>query len=219
MVGPELARRLVVPFVDRAIPTDVAARLSVPLGEALHHDEAVEGVFERILTSIAPAMQQYGSGPIRMMAGRDYSIATEQCIHQYAETGEGVILGRGGQFVLRDDPRALHVRLDGPRKARIAQGARIQGIDLATAEATLDETDRARDAYARHFYGADQCQATLYHVALDSTALPLDVCVEVIARAAEAFGRGNGSRVTGLAAAPRGSPRTAQRPAPWSRHP
>jgi hypothetical protein len=188
VVGPELARRLVVPFVDRAIPTDVAARLSVPLADALHHDEAVEGVFERILTSIAPAMQQYAAGPIRSIGGRDYSGATEECIHQYAERGQGVILGRGGQFVLRDDPRVLHVRLDGPREARIAQGARIQGIDLESAERTLDETDRARDAYARHFYGADPCQATLYHVALDSTAIPLDDCVEIIVRAVRAFG-------------------------------
>ena len=94
--------------------------------------------------------------------------------------------------MLRDHPRVLHVRLDGPREARIAQGARIQGIDVETAEATLDETDSARDAYARHFYGADPCQATLYHVALDSTAIPLDDCVELIARAAETFGRGDG---------------------------
>jgi cytidylate kinase len=190
VVGPELARRLVVPFVDRAIPTDVAARLSVPLGDALHHDEAVEGVFERILTSIAPAMQQYASAPIRSINGRDFSSATEECIHQYAERGEGVILGRGGQFVLRDHPRVLHVRLDGPREARIKQGARIQSVDLETAEATLNETDRARDTYARHFYGSDPCHATLYHVALDSTAIPLDECVEIIARAARTFRRG-----------------------------
>jgi cytidylate kinase len=187
VVGPRLAERLGVPFVDRAIPTDVATRLSVPLGEALHHDEAVEGVFERILTSIAPAMQQYGAGPVRTLAGREYSSATEQCIHEYADRGEGVILGRGSQFVLRHDPRVLHVRLDGPREKRIAQGARIQGIDLDAAERTLEETDRARDAYVRHFYGENPCHANLYHVALDSTAIPLDECVAIIARAAEKF--------------------------------
>jgi cytidylate kinase len=187
VVGPTLAERLGVPFVDRAIPTDVAARLSVPLGEALHHDESVEGVFERILASIAPAMQQYAAGPIRTRTGGEFSSATEQCIHEYAERGEGVILGRGGQFVLRDDPRVMHVRLDGPRERRIAQGARIQGIDLAAAESTLEETDRARDAYLRHFYGENPCHANLYHVALDSTAIPLADCVEIIARAATAF--------------------------------
>jgi shikimate kinase len=38
-VGPELAQRLDVPFVDRAIPTAVAERLRVPLDEAVAYDE------------------------------------------------------------------------------------------------------------------------------------------------------------------------------------
>ena len=33
-VGPKLAERLGVPFVDRAIPNEVAQRLAVPLTEA-----------------------------------------------------------------------------------------------------------------------------------------------------------------------------------------
>jgi cytidylate kinase len=187
IVGPELARRLVVPFVDRAIPSEVAARLAVPLGEALRHDESVSNVLERILMSLAPAMQPYAPEQVRTIPGREFRTATEACIHEYAEGGAGVILGRGGQFVLQGEPGVLHVRLDGPRERRIEQGARIQGIDRAAAEQTLDETDRARNAYVKHFYGSNPCDAKLYHVALDSTAIPLDEVVEILARAAEAF--------------------------------
>jgi hypothetical protein len=38
-IGPALAERLGVPFVDRAIPGAVAERLSVPLDDAAAHDE------------------------------------------------------------------------------------------------------------------------------------------------------------------------------------
>ena len=38
-VGPEVAERLDVPFVDRAIPTAVAERLAVPLRDAVDRDE------------------------------------------------------------------------------------------------------------------------------------------------------------------------------------
>ena len=50
-VGPQLAERLGVPFVDRAIPTEVAQRLAVPLTEAIHHDESAGSVmmFEETL--------------------------------------------------------------------------------------------------------------------------------------------------------------------------
>ncbi len=40
-VGPAVAERLGVPFVDRAIPTEVAERLAVPLRDAVDRDEAV----------------------------------------------------------------------------------------------------------------------------------------------------------------------------------
>jgi cytidylate kinase len=62
----------------------------------------------------------------------------------------------------------------------------LEGVDRETAERHLVETDRAREAYVRHFYGADPEDPRLYHLVLDSTALALDACVELIALAARA---------------------------------
>jgi cytidylate kinase len=90
--------------------------------------------------------------------------------------------------VLRDSPRALHVRLDGPPAARAGQAARIEGVDLETAKRRLAETDRAREAYVRYFYGVDARDPALYHLVLDSTALAAELCVDLIARAARACG-------------------------------
>jgi hypothetical protein len=41
IIGPALAGRLDVPFVDRAIPLAVADRLEVPYDDAAAHDEQV----------------------------------------------------------------------------------------------------------------------------------------------------------------------------------
>jgi len=54
VVGPELAERLGVPFVDRAIPTQVAESLDVPLAHALEHDENVGSLLDRMLKHFAP---------------------------------------------------------------------------------------------------------------------------------------------------------------------
>ena len=95
------------------------------------------------------------------------------------------MLGRAGAFVLRDDPRAFHVRLDGPRDRRIEQALRLSGSDRAEIERKLDETDRARETYVRHFYRADARDPALYHLTIDSTTLPLDAVVNLIVLAAE----------------------------------
>jgi cytidylate kinase len=78
------------------------------------------------------------------------------------------------------------VRLDGPAERRLAQAVELEGVDRATAERHMRETDRAREAYVQQFYGADARDPALYHVVIDSTALPLDACVELIALAATA---------------------------------
>jgi len=62
----------------------------------------------------------------------------------------------------------------------------LEGVDRETAERHLEETDRARSAYVRHFYGADTEDPRLYHLVVDSTALALDACVELILVAARA---------------------------------
>jgi cytidylate kinase len=87
--------------------------------------------------------------------------------------------------VLSDRPHVLRVRLDGPEEARVEQGMRIQGVDRETAEERMRQTDRARDMYVRHFYGADPHDSGRFHLVLDSTAIELDACVDVIVRAAE----------------------------------
>lgn len=185
-VGPELAERLGVPFVDRLIPTQVASRLAVPLADALAHDETCAGRLARLLASLAPTGLALGThGPVdQPIPDRDFRAATEQIIFERAESGRGVILGRAAAVVLRDDPQALHVRLDGPREARVRQGMRIEGVDQQTAERHMAETDRARHAYVRHFYRTDASDPDLYHLVLDSTAIDLATCVEVIAQAA-----------------------------------
>ena len=187
-VGPRLADRLGVAFLDRVIPTTVAERLAVPLADALAHDDAVRSVLERMLMRFAPAAQAFSGAatPTDLVDERTFLRATENVIRERAATGSGVILGRAAAVVLRDLPEALHVRLDGPAERRLAQAMELEGVDRETAERHMRETDRAREAYVQQFYGVDARDAGLYHLVVDSTALTLDACVELIALAAAA---------------------------------
>ena len=185
-IGPQLAQRLSAKFVDRAIPSAVAERLAVPLSEAIAHDEAVRSVLERLLVRFAPAAQAFSGAtpPPEILDERSYLKVTEQVIRERAAGGSVVILGRAAAVVLRDEPAALHVRLDGPRERRLEQAMRLEHADRETAERHMRETDRAREAYVRQFYDVDARDQSLYHLVLDSTALGLGTCVAVIATAA-----------------------------------
>jgi hypothetical protein len=187
IIGPALAERLGVPFLDRAIPLAVADRLEVSYDDAAAHDEKVgAGWLERVLTAFAGG----DSGvltplPDDLLSADDFRRATEEVLRQQVATGEGVILGRGAVVLLRGHPRALRARLDGPADRRARQAAAVQNLSGEDADRACAQFDRTHEAYFRQFYGVQIQDPALYHLVLDSTAIELDACVEIIARAAE----------------------------------
>ncbi|MBV9818168.1 MAG: cytidylate kinase-like family protein [Solirubrobacterales bacterium] len=187
-IGIAVASRLEVPFVDRAITRSVAGRLDVTLDEALAHEEPPSRtLLERLLASFASAD---AGTPVTLPADgatvEDFHAALAEAVREQAAAGEGVILGRGGVAALREDPRALRVRLSGPVPGRLARAMAVTDVDEATARRTLRRLDRTQAAYLQQFHGVDIDDPGLYHLTIDSTAMPLEACVDLIERAATA---------------------------------
>jgi cytidylate kinase len=189
-IAPALAERLDVPFLGRPPAPD----LDDAGEEARACDESGGGsVPGRLLSRITSLALAWGT-PAGMTLEEllpDHTLRTmiEGEVLGVARTGEGVILGRGAFILLHDDERALHVLLEGPEEARVRQAMEIEHVDRETAERRLSRVDRFRRAYIETLYGVDVDDPGLFHLVLDSTAIALDDCVELIAAAAEARGR------------------------------
>jgi MFS family permease len=190
IVAPRVAERLGLVFVDRAIPKSVAEHLAVSGvdGEAAADDEEEEGGLRHLLATMSLTPGLYGLDLRQSAAAIDsddrYRLTTEAVLWYLAATTGAVVLGRVGAVVLRDDPAAVRVRLDGPLPARIRQAMRLDGVDEATARRHQAQVDRAREHHARRLYGAELSDPSLYHLVLDSTAIELEECVELVVGAA-----------------------------------
>jgi cytidylate kinase len=114
-----------------------------------------------------------------------YRAETEGFIASAALTG-GVVLGRGGFVILASTPGVLHVLLGGPREARIRQAMEIESVDRETAERRLQVNDWQREEYIRRAYGVDPLDPANFHLRIDSTAIGLDACVDLIVAAGQA---------------------------------
>jgi hypothetical protein len=191
-VGPRVAERLGVPFLDRAIPVAVANRLQVPVEVAEGFDDRAEGsLLARLLSSFRAADVTVPTAlPDEGPLAEDFRLATERVLFEQVEKGEGVILGRASAYLLRKTAGVLRVRLDGPREERIRQAMALEGIAEEEALRRLERVDRAHAAYAYLHYRAKMADPALYHLYLDSTALPLERCVELVVAAAEALPEG-----------------------------
>ena len=188
-IGPGLAERLGVPFIDRGIALAVAERLDISVDEARAHEQpSTKSLLERLLSGFlgadpgAPAPL-----PSDTVTPEDFHRASQEALLSQAATGRGVILGRGAVAALRNDPMVLRVRLTGPVERRIEHAMRVRDLDRDTAGRTVRALDRAHADYLRQFYDVDILDPALYHLTIDATSFSADVCMDVIVTVAEAF--------------------------------
>jgi len=192
IVGPAVAERLGVPFVDRAIPVMVAESCGVPVETALAHDGIAEHGLGKLLAAAARVPNVTLGGleswlPEPGVVPEDELVRhTEEVIREVARTTGGVILGRAAAFVLANQPGVLHVRLTGPEPARLRSAMQRGALDEETARRRLRENDRAREAYVRHFYRADPADPSTYHLVVDTSVVPLEAVIDMVERAAGA---------------------------------
>lgn len=189
VVAPKVAEALGLPFVDRAVPAAVVHRL---IGdEGLAPDEPDAHWVRRLVAGAARLPALIGATMPQPEAGADpldvFKTQNEAVLCERLEQGGGVLLGRGAAAFLGRHPRCVHVRLDGPLDGRVARGMELEGLEEDAARRRQQAADRARSLYVRRYYDRDVGDPSLYHLVIDSVAVPLDTCVEVITRTARAM--------------------------------
>lgn len=188
----------------RQIGERVASALQVPFLAHTFTSEQMEAEVAR--QEAASPAARYARHRIRGDEARDDAILAEALttlessttfetsdaeVRALLDTG-GVVVGRAGPHLLRDAPGVLHVLVDGPTEARIAQGAELEGVDRETAARRQRAHDASRLRVARQVYGADPADIRYFHLILDITAIGLDDAVDIVLRAAQAHRRHTG---------------------------
>ena len=183
VVGPQVAERLGVEFLDRAISSTVAERAGLAEEALAEVDDRPRGGIDRVVSTLARvANATTATGlPVERVDLEEHRLRAEiEAFLLRASRAGGVVLGRGGAVVLASVPGALHVYMGGARDGRIEEVMESEDVDRPTAERQVDAHDRARRDYVRDFYGVDGDDPSLYHLVLDALALGVDGCVALI---------------------------------------
>lgn len=96
-----------------------------------------------------------------------------------------ICVGRAADFVLRGKPNVLTVYVDAPYLWRVQREMERQGIGEGQAKHYIDRLDRYRESYYRYHTGRQWKRVQNYDLCLDSAALGLDTCVDVIKKVIE----------------------------------
>ncbi len=116
----------------------------------------------------------------------------EHAIRIAYSNGNCIIVGRGGQAILKDKPDVLHVRLIAPFEHRIQQVKEQfrhsrqsfhADIELRRdAQDWITGRDEASADYLRRFYDIDWNDPSHYHLVINTSKVSLEQSVDMIAR-------------------------------------
>jgi len=107
-------------------------------------------------------------------------------IRGLAHEGNVLILGRGGQMLLKNHPAALHIQTVAPFAQRVEAVASRYGLSEREAQQRVRASDRARGDYLRRYHDVDWLDPTLYHLVVNTASLPAPAIVNLIITAQKA---------------------------------
>ena len=169
-IGQALGERLGYRCVGQDLIVDVARRYGLLEEKLSHLDEAKPSLFERFDAET-----------------RRYITVIQTALYEFAEHDNVILLGRGGQWLLRGIPHVLRVRLMAPFDLRVKRLAKKMAGQMGeqTNQRTVHDMVRRDDmekiGRMRYLYEVDIRDPALYDVVINTEKLPNDSAVEVIA--------------------------------------
>ncbi len=162
-IATTLAESLGFKLVWRELINEAAHRAGTP-------EVALAAIDELGLLGICPSPK----------ACRAYHQAAKEIMHELAEQGNVIFLGRAGQVILGNRADTLHIRLTAPISTRIVRIAERLGITEESARAQVEASDRYRSNYLRRFYHTNWNNPDLYHIVLNTGSLQIEQAAELI---------------------------------------
>jgi cytidylate kinase len=101
-------------------------------------------------------------------------------INQIADEGNAVILGRGGQYILRDRADAFHVLLIAEKSDRIRFMEEHYNLNPTQAKQSVNREGKRRINLYKKFGKEDYDSPDLYHLVLNMSRLKLEDARELI---------------------------------------
>lgn len=191
-VAEMLAGELHSEVLDSRIIDEAAHRLQLPKEEVEAEDEQPGSILARVLLALGSASSEPLIPPeatawtppnaAPTFDTRKAVLAiTQHVIEEAARSGNVVIVGRGGAYILRDFPGALHVFLRASEAVRVKTiMARFKIASEDEARRRLKQTDENWTSYIKQVYGHDRNLASHYDLVLDTGRLGYDATVDAI---------------------------------------
>lgn len=184
-VAKLVAAKMGIPYVDEEIVRRAAALAGVSEDALADVDERRPTLLSFIADLLAryPTAAELGIPTVEVepsMTQDSYRHFIEDVIRDIASKGSAVIVGRGSQVILKDQPGSVHVHLCAPYELRVRRVMERERLSHAEAEHLVRETDNNRSGYVKTYYKAHWQDPNLYALIINTGKLGIEGAADCI---------------------------------------
>jgi cytidylate kinase len=171
--GEEIAKlvadTLNLELYDDAKLQQTAQSMGKELDDLKQFNEEAPGFFDRLISN-KPDM---------------FLDLMEAVIYEVAKKGEGVIIGHGGQFLLRDFGCALHVLIYAAHSTRVQHVAKQEGVSREVAVRLTRKSDDNQSGFFQFAFHREWNDLSLFDLVISTEKMTPPSAAEIIVGAAQ----------------------------------
>jgi cytidylate kinase len=169
-IGMAVTERLGYRYVDTELISEAARRYGLAEEKLSSLDETKPSFFERFDAET-----------------RRYLTVFQAILYEFAMEDRVVLMGRGGQYLLRDVPHTLRVRVTAPFEMRVKRVMKKmpsqmgEALDVRTATELVRRNDAEKAGRMRYLFEVNWTNSLLYDLVVNMEKLTVEATVELIA--------------------------------------
>ena len=188
VIGEAVAKRLSIAFYDKIL-LQLAAEKSGMCPKFIEQSEQkASSSFLFNLATAAHASSNFFYQHDLPVGDRAF-FAQAEVVREIAAKESAVIIGRGADHVLRDNPDCLRIFLWAPLDFRLSRIMEIEGLPEREARAKIAKTDKARANYYRHYTGQTWGDVRTHDLCINVARGGIEGTVDLIYQLAKSNGQ------------------------------
>ena len=172
-IGILLSELLGMPFYDNDL-------ITLASQESGYSEEFFQEVDKMASNSLLYSLSQFGASVNCTSLNDNIFDAQFNAIRKLAERGSCIIVGRCGDYVLRDFPNCTRIFLHSDYETKLKRAIKQYKIPEKSAKDIVNKMDKCRANYYNHHTGQKWGQATNYNICLNTGYVDIGCTAKII---------------------------------------
>jgi len=180
-IASELSKRLGYEYIDKHLVAKIAEKLHISEHETEAFIKASSGRLLRFVDRYTCTLvQKVVDRSHGCLDDDNYFMTTKKLVEDIYKEGNAIILGWGGQCILKGKPGTLHVRLVKQKEAKIKTVMEDQKVDEKAARKIIEKEETEMREYIKQFFHEDWNDSRLYDLVINLGKTPAEEAISQI---------------------------------------